>query len=132
MVELIAAGGREKNGTVVSDAACNFLNTWTLERERGRERKRERDFFFVSKIAFKYRTYSSYRRRRNLVFLSLFSTFYDARHVKLTGKYLQRHEKWSKLSRCVNNNKVVVYWQVPVFNTQVCQQMMFHGKFSQY
>ena len=41
MVELIAAGGREKNGTVVSDADCNFLNTWTLERERERERERE-------------------------------------------------------------------------------------------
>ena len=39
MEELIAAGGREK--TVVSDAACNFLNTWTLERERERERERE-------------------------------------------------------------------------------------------
>ena len=25
----------------MSDAACNFLNTWTLERERERERERE-------------------------------------------------------------------------------------------
>ena len=47
VVELSAAGGREKK-TVASDAACNFLNTWTLERERERERERVRDFFFVS------------------------------------------------------------------------------------
>ena len=45
---------------------------------------------------------------------------------------MQRHEKWSKLSRCVNINKEVVYWQVPVLNTQDYHKMMFHGKFSQY
>ena len=32
------AGERKK--TVASDAACNFLNTWTLESERERERER--------------------------------------------------------------------------------------------
>ena len=42
MVELSAAGGREKK-TVASDAACIFLNTWTLEREREREREKERE-----------------------------------------------------------------------------------------